>query len=220
MQSVPCIAIFGGAYNNTMAANLGEYWLSTEGLCEYSTEDNVLVFVLDRLDYDYIEEVLAYDASFFDPLDGFIGYTDAISTYARTLPALNHILTGYEEEAYKIPTEEYFAKSWTANGKNILRDLSRQGYDIGIYTKISSMFGNGAFAEEYVANVVREEKVYDYPLLLKKLLYFSAYRYLPIACKPFFWSDTEYSCAVKPPIRQTGNRLSGLTETANASLLA
>ena len=30
----------------------------------------------------------------------------------------------------------------------------------------------------------------------------------------------EYSCAVKPPIRQTGNRLSGLTETANASLLA
>ena len=32
--------------------------------------------------------------------------------------------------------------------------------------------------------------------------------------------DGEYSCAVKPPIRQTGNRLSGLTETANASLLA
>ena len=33
-------------------------------------------------------------------------------------------------------------------------------------------------------------------------------------------SQLEYSCAVKPPIRQTGNRLSGLTETANASLLA
>ena len=34
------------------------------------------------------------------------------------------------------------------------------------------------------------------------------------------FGPVEYSCAVKPPIRQTGNRLSGLTETANASLLA
>ncbi|MBQ7085523.1 MAG: hypothetical protein IJM95_09825 [Anaerotignum sp.] len=36
----------------------------------------------------------------------------------------------------------------------------------------------------------------------------------------FFLDSDEYSCAVKPPIRQTGNRLSGLTETAKASLLA
>ena len=29
-----------------------------------------------------------------------------------------------------------------------------------------------------------------------------------------------YSCAVTPPVRQTGNRLSGPAETAHASLLA
>ena len=32
--------------------------------------------------------------------------------------------------------------------------------------------------------------------------------------------STEYSCAATPQIRQTGNRLSGLAETAYASLLA
>ena len=32
--------------------------------------------------------------------------------------------------------------------------------------------------------------------------------------------DIEYSCAATPQIRQTGNRLSGLAETAYASLLA
>lgn len=31
--------------------------------------------------------------------------------------------------------------------------------------------------------------------------------------------DTEYSCAVTPQVRQTGNRLSGLAGTAYASLL-
>ena len=38
--------------------------------------------------------------------------------------------------------------------------------------------------------------------------------------KSFTLYLTEYSRAVKPPIRQAGNRLSGLTETAYASLLA
>ena len=33
-------------------------------------------------------------------------------------------------------------------------------------------------------------------------------------------NKTGYSCAVTPPVRQTGNRLSGPAETAHASLLA
>lgn len=33
-------------------------------------------------------------------------------------------------------------------------------------------------------------------------------------------SHSEYSCAVTPQVRQTGNRLSGLAGTAYASLLA
>jgi len=33
-------------------------------------------------------------------------------------------------------------------------------------------------------------------------------------------AKNEYSCAATPQIRQTGNRLSGLAETAYASLLA
>lgn len=35
-----------------------------------------------------------------------------------------------------------------------------------------------------------------------------------------YYETIEYSCAGKLPIRQAGNRLSGLTETACASLLA
>ena len=35
----------------------------------------------------------------------------------------------------------------------------------------------------------------------------------------FFYLFSEYSCAVTPQVRQTGNRLSGLAGTAYASLL-
>ena len=37
---------------------------------------------------------------------------------------------------------------------------------------------------------------------------------------PFEWRMLEYSCAVTPQVRQTGNRLPGLAGTAYASLLA
>jgi hypothetical protein len=51
-------------------------------------------------------------------------------------------------------------------------------------------------------------------LLYDQRLIFSFY-------KPFESSNKiEYSCAATPQIRQTGNRLSGLAETAYASLLA
>jgi hypothetical protein len=40
---------------------------------------------------------------------------------------------------------------------------------------------------------------------------------LPVQLRRFVF---EYSCAVTPPIRQTGNRLSGIAGTAYASLLA
>lgn len=38
--------------------------------------------------------------------------------------------------------------------------------------------------------------------------------------EPSYDIEVEYSCAATPQIRQTGNRLSGLAETAYASLLA
>ena len=37
--------------------------------------------------------------------------------------------------------------------------------------------------------------------------------------KQTFKKPSEYSCAVTPQVRQTGNRLSGLAGTAYASLL-
>ena len=39
-------------------------------------------------------------------------------------------------------------------------------------------------------------------------------------CDRIIYIEDEYSCAVTPQVRQTGNRLSGLAGTAYASLLA
>lgn len=62
----------------------------------YSPEKNTIIFLLDRLDYDYMEQVLETDPDFFAPLDGFTSFTNATSEYARTKPAANFMFTGNE----------------------------------------------------------------------------------------------------------------------------
>ena len=70
--------------------------LTTENIFEVSSKDNVIVFLLDRFDIYYYEQVLKQDADFFAPLDGFTFYDNNISLYSRTYPAVAYMLTGVD----------------------------------------------------------------------------------------------------------------------------
>ena len=166
------------------------YGLTADGMYAYSQKDNIFVFVLDRLDYDYIDEVLKKDPAFFDDLEGFTGYTNAISAYARTQPALNHLLTG-SETAYTCAAEEFYAESWNDGGRDLLGGMKQAGYSVELYTKLTYLFSDLAYAQERVDNVMSTQTL-SATAVLPKLLRLSAYRYSPIAMKPFFWADTNY----------------------------
>jgi len=188
-QAVPLVGILTGAFGEKTTYPEHDYYLSREGMFEYSEEHNVLVFVLDRLDYDYIA---ALEPAFFEEnLDGFTSYTNAITTYARTKPALSHILTGYEGNVYDL-RENYYKEAWTADGKHLLGDLAKAGYRVDVYAEMGSMFSDGEFAFEYVDNT--DHAKFDLPKrnLFAKMMELSAFRYSPIAMKPFFIHDTNY----------------------------
>ncbi len=191
MQLVPLIAIFCGAYD-TSGSGLGESRLTTEGMYEYSENGNVFVFVLDRMDFDYVESVLEEDGEFFDKLDGFTAYDNAISAFARTKPALNQLLTGSEETAYKVPTDDFYRDSWFEDGKNILGDIDAQGYSMEFYTDAGSLFSDADFMEKYVSNASSGYGDVNAMTAFGKLMRLSAFRYAPIFAKPFVWQDTNY----------------------------
>lgn len=191
VQIVPLIGIIFGAYE-TKNVTLGESKLTIQGMYDYSENKNTFVFVLDRLDYDYIEEVLKEDPAFFDNLDGFTMYDNAISSFARTKPALNHILTGCEELAYNVSESEYFKNSWFEDEKDILRDISEEGYSVEIYTEANALFSDKNYMERYIKNYSSGFGNMNYPTAFSKLINLSVYRYAPIFIKPFFWADTTY----------------------------
>lgn len=188
MQVVPTVTIC----LSSPADRVEKGVLTEEGLTAFSSKDNIFVFVLDRLDYDYIEEVLADDPAFFDRLDGFTAYTDAISGHARTQPALSEILTGGRDLAFTVSSKEYFEKSWDVKGQNMLKALDSEGYDISLYTKLTYLFSDNDLPSKYVSNYSTNKGSINTLSVLFKLMKLSIYRYAPIAIKPFFWADTTY----------------------------
>jgi len=192
MQAVPLVGIVLGAYRETESTEISRCSLTEEGMYEFSKEDNIFIFVLDRLDYDYIESVRRQDPNFFNGLEGFTDYTNAISCYARTMPALAHLVTGYTETAYLTAPEAYYTQAWIREGKNLLGDLHSAGYSAEFYTQIHYLFGEPEYPAEYVANFDDGKGDLVYGTVLKKLMQLSAYRYVPTAMKPFYWADTNY----------------------------
>ena len=192
MQIAPATMILLGAYDDpTSTAGKGGF-LSERGMFEYSAEDNIFVFVLDRLDYDYIELALKQEPTMLDGLDGFTAYTNAISAYARTKPALAHLLTGDTELAHAVPRKDFYQQVWDRGDKHILQDLKSADYEISLYTQGNYLFSDMEYAREYVSNVSDGRGNLKNMSVLVRLLRLSAYRYAPTALKPFFWGDTNY----------------------------
>ena len=192
MQAAPTVGILAGAYAEAETDEISDYFLSADGMFDYSSENNTFVFVVDYMDYNFVKGILEKDPTFFDALDGFTGYTGAISTYCRTQPALSNILTGCTDLAYNVPTEEFYEKSWTSDGKNILADIKAQGYETEIYASVRYLFSDADYASEYVSNFQSSKDDMIYSNLISKMMCLSAYRYAPTAIKPFYWSDTNF----------------------------
>jgi uncharacterized membrane protein YjjP (DUF1212 family) len=188
MQSVAFVTLFTSGVASTSSNKTNYLTQKEEG--DYSTKHNTLIFLLDRMDYDHIEEIQRNEPALFTKLDGFTSYTNAISEHARTKPAINYLFTN-SDLIWKVPQEEYFEKSWSDGGKNLLKDVKSQGYTIDFYTDIDLIFGNGSTVKPYISNMSSNKSKLNAKSIIKNLSFLSAYRYLPTIGKPFFWSDTD-----------------------------
>ncbi len=162
-------------------------YLSTEQMTEYSTKGNTLVFMLDRMDYNNIEAILKDDPTFFDRLDGFTRYDNAISQHAHTRPGMNFILTGYDDTLYQEDVEDFFRHTWDSGDRHLLQDLKSAGYTVDLYGVIRSILGTDyPQFQKYVSNLQLGKGVVDNKKLVVRMTALSCYKNLPLAMKPFF----------------------------------
>jgi hypothetical protein len=169
-----------GAKQEQLDANLA---LTYAGIYEVGAKKNTIVFLLDKLDSQYVRDVKQSDPHFFDKLDGFTEFTNNITHYSSTFPSIINTLTGemyyYDYNADTL-SEKAYGKS------SFFRDLKAQDYDLRLY--LLKGYGYGAVSDFGVEidNVNKVRYTFKKRVAMVKLLKLSAYRSAPMALKPSF----------------------------------
>lgn len=163
-------------------ADVEKAYLTREGLTEVSSGKNIIVFVVDRFDVTYCDDVFASEPNFFNDLDGFTYFDDNISLYSRTYPGVTTLVTGVDND-FSGTMSDYFAKAYQTS--DFLRDLKANNYKIKLYTANYYAYKDGTQLYGIADNlsVATDYTVTDTGALVGNLLALSAYKYLPTALK-------------------------------------
>lgn len=176
-----------GGFNET-------YNLTQEGMYSLSSENNVIVFVLDTYDTQDLVRLLPDHPDMFDEFTGFTWFQDSVGSFIPTRYGAPFLQTGeypHEDELFKT----YVAERWGRS--SFLSDIEAQNYSIGIYTD--------SLALEFTSEADRRDWVYDKTINIhpaagdlyserggiRTLVKCGLYRDLPWVLKPFFWFYTD-----------------------------
>jgi hypothetical protein len=159
------------------------YFLSTDGLYEVSAKDNIIVIILDRLDEDYINGVVEESPQYFDRLDGFTRFTNNVTYYSRTFPAVANMMSG-KIHLFDRPAKDYFDEAW---GNTFLPELRSHDYTTKLY--IDEYYAYSDYTQMIdIADNLEEGMIkanhYDMLGLFSSL---TTFRYAPHALKSGFW---------------------------------
>ncbi len=157
---------------------------TTEGMLEVGAQNNVIVFILDKFDEQYLNEILEENPEFLAPFNDFTHYTNATSEFSPTYDSIPFLLSGadFVEES----TVDYVEYAY--ENENLLTQIHDAGYDVGVYTN-----------KRYVPETM-QEKISNYKEgvprtcstsdLFSLMTQCSRYKMAPFAAKQYYMYDT------------------------------
>lgn len=159
-------------------------YLTKQGLDQVSTGKNIIIFLVDRFDISYYNDLISKDKKFFDGLDGFTYFNDNVTLYSRTWPAVPTMITGIDND-FSTGAADYFMKAYTQSP--FLKDLKANNYRIKIYTQKYYCYRDGTPLVEVADNISTASgyTIKDKSALVGNMLALSAYRYSPNAFKDY-----------------------------------
>ena len=186
VQSITLVSLVVTTDFSTNEASKAVY-LSKQGINDLSQQQNVVIYILDSFDADFMDEIIADEPEILNPLHDFTNYRNATSYTPYSVGSTAYMLTGKTYRNEK-PYPEYLEEAF--NDAQFYKKMDSMGYDFGIYAE-TSYIGH-SFLENYVENAVFEKKVLSsYRALGAKMIKFTAFKYFPHILKPFVWLDTE-----------------------------
>ncbi|MBP5169243.1 MAG: hypothetical protein ILP14_08595 [Oscillospiraceae bacterium] len=162
-----------------------DLYLSTQGEFDLSPGRNVLYFILDTCDREYVDAALEADPELFKEFTGFTNYRNSTSKYSRTYPALPFLLTG-EKCYFDLPEREYLRQAYEKG--TFIPTMDDAGVDLRLYTALNYLDRD---AYPMVDNVTTYNSgalsILSIKNLVKAMIRLGGYREMPYLLKPFFY---------------------------------
>lgn len=97
---------------------------------EFSSEQNVIILVLDTFQSDLFQEIINEDPEYQDIFDGFTYYRNTVGGHPTTYPSVTFILTG-KQYNNSIPIQQHIKNEFLQNSVPLL--LKENGYRVDLY---------------------------------------------------------------------------------------
>lgn len=205
VQLVAFATLFATADKEAFEYTVGETCLDMSGQYTVSSNENILVIVLDNVANEWMYSAEEEYPDIYDGMKDFTYYRNADCNYYGTFPSVVHFLTGYPLDM-SVSTNEYMVKCWTnKQTEDYFSILEEHNYIMNVYTHLHEVLTAGnplELVEGKVNNLMQkgEDIEIDYPKLYKTMIQMSLYRYLPEYFKPQFdVKNEQYASIVSYP---------------------
>ncbi len=170
------------------------YTLSGAEQYEVSSNENVIVFIMDTYYSGFFDEWLENHPEYYDTLSDFIYFDDVNSEALHTAFSMPSLLTAHEQD-YTISLVESDKNCWESDEADFFySSMHDDGYAVRLYTDsdkysggAENMLGKIDNVCEYTA-VYTSKKIHTYFSLAR----LSAYKFLPLSLKNVFYVSDSY----------------------------
>ena len=156
--------------------------LSYKPTLSFSEEQNIVVFLTDRLDGEWCDAVLDEYPELRTELDGFTYYQNTLSHYTYTFPSLAEMLTGTIYDFSE--KDSYFARCW--QGENAFMRLRDNGFTVNLLPdarNCTNMLNELNASCDNLVDPVITEKYIDRAEIRRQLLKLAAVHTAPYVVK-------------------------------------
>lgn len=156
---------------------------------EVSSEENVIVFIMDTFYNGYLDRYIEEHPESAETLSDFTLYNNVTSTCAHTAFSIPSILTNHDTD-FTVKLTESNAAAWhSAEAEDFYGQMQENGYKIRLYTDSDIYSGGAKNMVGKIDNVIKFKAYYiteSIPTYLS-MLKLSLYRYLPDTFKPYVY---------------------------------
>ncbi len=180
-------------------------YLSYEEQLKVSEKGNIIVFVIDAADNDYMAELMENSDNSLDSFNDFTIFTNTCAVYDSTMQSIMTMMAGAEFDN-TVSADEWYHKAWTnTKTEEFYSRIHEAGYKVNYY---NFLVGNATEAIGKIDNLipVNEQSIigFNYDKLSKAMSNLVLYRISPYL--------------IKKRMDTTGIDFSGVIETANFNM--